>query len=97
MSRPPLARDDIVVRNREILESEVDGDVIALDIPQGECYGFNAVASSVWRLLEHETSAARISDALVSEFDVEREECEAEVLRLLNELLDARLIDVRSA
>lgn len=92
MPRTSLAPNDVVVRNREILESEVDGDVIALDIPQGECYGFNAVASSVWRLLQQETSAARICGALASEFEVGREECEAEVLRLLNELLAAGLI-----
>jgi hypothetical protein len=96
MARNIIERDSRVVRSREILESAVDGEVIALDIAQGECYGFNPVASSIWHLLETETSVAEICDKLCKEFDVERDVCEADVTRLLGELRAAGLVDVKA-
>ena len=96
MARNIIERDSRVVRSREILESAVDGEVIALDIAQGECYGFNPVASSIWHLLETETSVAEICDKLCKEFDVERDVCEADVTRLLGELRSAGLVDVKA-
>jgi hypothetical protein len=96
MARTSIERDSRVVRSREILESAVDGEVIALDISQGECYGFNPVASSIWHLLERETSVAEICDSLYKEFEVERDVCEADVTRLLVELQSAGLIEVRN-
>jgi len=97
MPRNSIAPDTRVVRSREILESEVDGEVVALDIAQGECYGFNAVGSSVWRLLQNDTSVDEICDTLVEEFDVERDVCEAEVTRLLGDLVSAGLVEIRGA
>lgn len=96
MARNSIERDSRVVRSREILESAVDGEVIALDIAQGECYGFNPVASSIWHLLESETSVAEICDKLCKDFDVERDVCEADVTRLVVELRSAGLVDVKN-
>jgi hypothetical protein len=97
MARTSIERDSRVIRSREILESAVDGEVIALDIAQGECYGFNPVASSIWHLLGSETSVAEICDSMCKEFEVERDVCEADVTRLLVELQSAGLVDVRNS
>jgi len=97
MAGNAIAPNSRVVRSREILESEVDGEVIALDIAEGECYGFNAVGSSVWRLLQKDTSVCEICDTLITEFNVERDVCEAEVTRLLGDLVSAGLVEIRSA
>ena len=97
MASTTIPRDARLFRNRQIIESEVDGEILALDVDGGECYGFNSVASSVWRLLENEMSMAEICGALVSEYDVDPETCEAEVGRLLEDLRAAGLVGVRDA
>ncbi len=84
--------DTRLVRSRDILESEIDGDVIALDIERGECYGLNSVGSAVWRHLAEETSVNEITAALVAEFDVGEDECRAEVTRLVEELAAEGLV-----
>ena len=97
MTRNPIARDTRVVRSRDILEAELDGEIVALDIAEGECYGFNTVASSVWRLLQSDTSVCEICASLEREFEVEPDVCEAEVTRILGEFASAGLVEVRNA
>jgi hypothetical protein len=81
-----LSRDDVVARSDSIIASEIGNEVVALSIENGECYGFNRVASRIWNLL---ASPARIGDlcaTLITEYKVEPGVCEREVLDLLEEL-----------
>jgi len=81
-----IDRDMKMKRIESILESEIDGDVIALSIDKGMCYGFNEVGSRVWQILEQGVSIREISDLLVREYDVDSATCEEEVARLVGEL-----------
>lgn len=94
MKKRRITPSTSVVRKSGILESEVDEDIIALDVVQGQCYGFNSSASAIWRLLETETSVSKICSILETEFSIESRACEADVLRVLNELRDQGLISV---
>ena len=96
MVQTQIARDTRLIRTQNVLDSEVDGEVIALDVERGQCYGLNAAGSSIWRLLEAETSPARICEALAEEFDVEQADCESDVLALLADLHAEGLIAIRS-
>lgn len=89
-----ICRETRLTRSKDVLELEVVGDVIALDIKRGQCFGFNSTASVIWRALQHETSIAEICDLLLAEFEVEKGQCEAEVLRIVNEAHLGGLIKV---
>jgi len=83
-----------VVRTGQLLESEVDGEVIALDIEKGQCYGLNGVGSRIWKLLATETTPADICDAVMAEYEVDRDTCEADVGRILRSLEEEGLIEI---
>ncbi len=34
------------------MESRIDEDIVALDVDQGACFGFNVTAARVWTLIE---------------------------------------------
>ena len=51
MSLDILSLETVVTRIGGVLEAEVDGEVVALDIEKGTCYGLNKVGSRVWRLI----------------------------------------------
>ena len=76
------------------MESEVDGEVIALDVERGQCYGLNEVASRVWQLLETPMSIDEISVTLIEEYDVDGDECRAQVRELIDELVSAGLVAI---
>ena len=92
-----LSAASIVVRRNTMAEAEVDGDVIALDIDKGTCYGLNKVGSRIWKIIAEPSRVADVCTRLVSEFEVDAETCEREVLSLLEELRGDDLIEVRTA
>ncbi len=87
-----LDLDAVVVRNPAVVETEVDGDIVALDIETATCYGLNRVGSRVWRLLEAPARVGDVHARLLTEFDVDAATCERELLALLADLAEAGLI-----
>jgi Coenzyme PQQ synthesis protein D (PqqD) len=68
----------------DLMEAELGDELVALDPGAGNCFGFNSVATSVWRELEQPKTFAQLRDALIAEYDVQPEQC----IRELNELLE---------
>ncbi len=79
-------------RKPNLLDAEVDGEIVALDVEAGDCYGFNSVASAVWNCLEDVTSIDAICAHLCGEFDVPEKVCRSEVVGLIKRLNDDGLI-----
>jgi hypothetical protein len=81
-----LTLDAVVVRSSGVVETEVDGEIIALDVETAVCYGLNRVGSHIWRLMERPVRIADLRDRLLAGFDVDAATCEHELLVLLAEL-----------
>lgn len=86
-----------VSRGSDLLEAEVDGEMVALHIDNGKCYGFNATAYRIWKLIEEPVSVASLCDSLSREFQVERAQCEEDVLVLLDGLARDGLVTLGPA
>lgn len=78
--------EEIYRRGTELLEADVGGELVALDAKAGRCFGFNAVATSVWRALERPKSFAELRDELLTEYEVDAEECDRDLRELLDDL-----------
>jgi hypothetical protein len=82
----------LIVRCEDLLEADVNGEIVALHIDKGQCYGMNAVASRVWAMLAEPTSPADICARLGDEFDVDADTCRRDVGALLEDLRKEGLI-----
>ncbi|HKP34746.1 MAG TPA: PqqD family protein [Sphingomicrobium sp.] len=76
----------------ELLEAELGDELVALEPNAGECFGFNTVATSVWRQLAQPKSFAELRDALLEEYDVKPEQCTRELKELLDDLASRGLV-----
>ncbi len=47
-----MSSDYSIRRASELMESRIDEDLVALDVDQSACYGFNATVARVWDLIE---------------------------------------------
>lgn len=83
---------EIFTRNATAATAEVDGQLVALDVQAGVCFGLNAVATDIWKLLDGHSSVNAICDALVEVYEVDRATCEGQTRTLLRELVDAGLV-----
>jgi len=91
-----LALTDFVRRNSAALTADIDGEVVALDITRGACYGMDPVATRIWALLESPSTIATVCDTLTALYEVDVETCRRDVLDLLEDLRTADLITVES-
>lgn len=78
--------DALVRRSGGLIEAEVDGELIGLEVEQGVCYGFNATATRIWALIEEPKRLSEIRDLLLAEYAVDAETCERELRAVLAEL-----------
>lgn len=86
--------DDAVRYSRAVtlLEAEIDSELVALDEAGGQCFGFNEVATDVWRLLHKPRSFHEIRAALLEAYEVDPVQCSEELEELLTDLCARGLV-----
>jgi len=92
-----VGQDMRVERRGEMIETEVDGELVALHIDNGTCYGFNGTATRIWSMIEQPRLLSELTQELVGEYDVDDATCEAELRELLDELAADGLVEIRPA
>lgn len=86
-----ITENTMFSRATSLLQAEVDDELVALDVKLGKCFGFNPVATSVWKLLAQPRSFADVRGKLLEEYDVGTERCTEELAELLHELVELGL------
>lgn len=89
-----MTAEILIRRGAGLLEATVDGELVALHVDSGTCYGFNPSATRIWALLDEPMPLAALVDRLVAEYDVDRDTCEREVLHLLRDLEADGLVEM---
>ena len=72
---------DTIKRSKAVVFTELDGEVVMLDTDKGKYYELDLIGSRIWALLEERTSLSALRDVLITEFEVDQEQC-------LNDLSD---------
>ena len=86
-----LTADTRVARAETAISTEIDGELVALDVARGVCYGLNRIGTRIWQLIEVPRSAREIVETLLVEYDVSPEVCMEQTVSLLGDLLSAQL------
>jgi hypothetical protein len=81
-----------VVRNDSIPTGEVDGELVALDLDKGNCFGMDRIGSAIWEIAAQPVTLGEIADALTARFEVGREQCLSDVAPFVDELLTEGLL-----
>ena len=82
----------VYARAVSLMEAEIEDEIVGLDRSQGEVFGFNSVASDVWRLLETPRTASQICAEMAERYEVSADECSGDVRDLLDELIKLNLV-----
>ncbi len=79
-------------RSVDLMEAELGDELVALDPNAGDCFGFNSVATSVWRQLQEPRAFEELRDALLQEYEVDQQRCARELQELLDDMSARGLI-----
>lgn len=89
-----IDRYSLIIRNDSLATGEIDGEIVALDIEHGECFGLDPIAADIWRRAAQPISVGDLAAALVEEYEVDIERCMADLEPFLAELEDCGMIQV---
>jgi hypothetical protein len=92
-----LSDDAVVKASGAQVSSEVNGEAVTLNLKSGVYFSLNAVGSRIWQLLQKPSSVGDIRAVIEREYEVEAEQCERDVMSLLNKLASKGLIEVHAA
>jgi DNA-directed RNA polymerase delta subunit len=88
-----LNLESTISKRAELLSSEIDGEVVMMNIDSGKYISMNSVGSEIWKMVEEKpVSINEICNQLTHIFNIEKETCEQEVLSFCSNLLKENLI-----
>jgi hypothetical protein len=91
-----VSRSSTVVAAKDQVSSDLGGEVAILDLKAGMYYGLDEVGARIWELIQEPRAVREVHNMLLSQYDVERERCERDLLSLLQQLADEGLVEVRN-
>jgi hypothetical protein len=79
------------VKESDLVTRKIAGETIVVPIKKDiadmeSIYTFNELGSRIWHLMDQRTNINQIVDVICSEYDVNREEAERDVMDFLEEL-----------
>ena len=88
--------DSVVVASSKLVSANLDGEVVILGFKSGSYYSLDQVGAFLWDLLQQSRKVSELRDAILSEYDIDRERCEQDLFHLLAELFDKGLVDIKT-
>ncbi|WP_374649835.1 PqqD family peptide modification chaperone [Rhizorhabdus sp.] len=88
------ALHSVLSRNPDFMWSEVDGEIVMLDVANGSYISFDHVASEIWRLIETPLDVGALVDRLCLKYDADRSIIESDAMRFLDRAIARDVIRV---
>lgn len=85
----------IYARTTDIIEADVGGEVVLLHTQNWQYFEFDVTGAAIWKLLHEPRGLPALVDALLSQFDVERDLCAAETKAFLDKMVEQGLVTAR--
>lgn len=87
-----IDQNSVFARNEDIVSTEADGTVFALNPEHGHCYLFSGPSARIWGLLEERATLDGLVRVLVSEYAIDEAACREEVAGYLASLQAEELV-----
>ena len=86
--------NNVVSRRNDIDTTDLNGEIVMMDLEKGRYFSLNGVGSRIWEIIEKPIEVNKLVESLLEEYDVNRNECEENVLEFLGKLRDANIVFV---
>ena len=82
------------VASHRLAASEIDREVVVLNLRNGNYYGLNPVAAELWRWLQQPKTVDQLLSLLTTEFAVDPGRARQDIAQLLVDLQTRQLVEV---
>lgn len=82
----------LIVRCKDLLSTNLDDDVVVMNIDSGLYYGMEKTAQRIWDLLENAQTLESLISILSQEYKVEPAVCRADIQQFVQDLVEEGLV-----
>ncbi len=86
-----------VVAVLDQVSCRLDDETVLLELEKGTYYGLNSVGTVIWDLIQQPQSIEAVYSTVLGKYNVDPEACKRDVLRLIEELRGAGLVELKPA
>lgn len=76
-----------------VLSHDLDDEAVLLNLNTGIYLGLDPVGRRIWHLIQEQGSLQSIADTIVQEYDVTPERCAEDLLSLVDQMLEQKIIE----
>lgn len=95
MALPPISDSARLVASPDVMATRVGAELVVLNLQDGVYYSLDEAGIRIWELLQAPVTVPAISQALVSEYEVEEARCDGDVRTFVAELASRGLVQVQ--
>lgn len=90
---PRISETTRLSRPDDVLDNQLGGEAVLLDLKTREYYGLDAVATSMWNAVTEVSTVRGAIDRLIADYDVSRPRLRRDLLCFVNDLADRGLLE----
>jgi hypothetical protein len=94
MSELEIGRDTIVCWSGAPIATEVNDEIVLMNLERDRCYGLGATGSDLWRRLRKPVQVSELWRELEQEYQSDPGQIESDVLKTLRQFAEEGLIQV---
>jgi len=84
-----------VVASKDQLSADLGEEAAILNMASGVYFGLEPVGAWIWKKVQQPVPVSAVAHAMLEEFDVELERCQADLSNFLTDLRDNGLLEER--
>lgn len=88
----PIEMSSTIVRREGVIDAESDGEIVAMNVELGICFGLNGVGSRIWKMIAAPVRVSEVCANLLEQYNVDAATCERQVIELLEGLKAEQLV-----
>ena len=92
----PLSIDDALTIAPDVMFQYLNGEAVLLDLKSGTYFGLDDIGARAWQLILEHGLLSRVLEALLHEYDVDRDAGARDLLELAGQLVARRLVAVKA-
>ncbi|HZD11212.1 MAG TPA: PqqD family peptide modification chaperone [Candidatus Binatia bacterium] len=89
-----LTAETRFVRSNDFVTAKVDDTLVMMSLEQGAYYGLDDIGTHIWEQLREPVSVTSLCDDFCARFDVQRAQCQTDVLAFMQELLSEGMVQI---
>ncbi len=80
---------------RKLETTDISGEKVMIDFESGKYFMLKGVANAIWDMIQDEITFEEITNALLDEYDVDKETCVTAVNDFIHKLDEYKFIEVK--